>query len=184
MEERNVEELNRTDSNLEATMEELKEQAQDSMEDEIKNQFQRMKEEKEEINGKFLRMTADFQNYKKRVEKEKSDIYSFANEKLILDILPIVDNFERALHSSSEEVKGESFIKGIEMIFQQFGEMLKKNGVQEIDALGNLFDPNFHHAVMQEDHADYESNTVIDVFQKGYTLNEKVIRPAMVKVAN
>ncbi|QXM06205.1 nucleotide exchange factor GrpE [Crassaminicella indica] len=150
--------------------------------DEASVDIKKLQEEKEELNSKYLRMTADFQNYKKRVEKEKSEIYQLANEKLILDLLPIVDNFERAVKSYKDEGKDESFTQGIEMILQQLLDVFKKNGVEEIEALGKEFDPNFHHAVMQEESDEYESNTVIDVFQKGYILNGKTIRPSMVKV--
>jgi molecular chaperone GrpE len=165
------------ESNLDATKEELEMGQEDDV-------LKKIQEEKEEINSRYLRMTADFQNYKKRVEKEKSDIYNYANEKLILDLLPIVDNLERAIQSSNEEGEDASFKKGVDMVLQQFLDVLNKNGAKEIDAKGQSFDPNYHHAVMQEDHPEYESNTVIEVFQKGYTLNEKVIRPSMVKVAN
>ncbi|WP_129596749.1 nucleotide exchange factor GrpE [Anaerophilus nitritogenes] len=168
--------------NLEATQEELKEQNQECTCEDAK--IKKLQEEKEEINSQFLRMTADFQNYKKRVEKEKSDIYTFANEKLILDMLPVVDNLQRAIKTYKDEGKDESFTQGIEMILKQLLEVFEKNGVKEIETIGKEFDPNFHHAVMQEECDGYESNIIIDVFQKGYTLNEKVIRPSMVKVAN
>ncbi|MCT4605289.1 MAG: nucleotide exchange factor GrpE [Marinisporobacter sp.] len=167
------------DNNLDATKEELKEVSQ--ME-EGSIDLKKLQEEKEELNSQYLRMTADFQNYKKRVEKEKSDIYQFANEKLIVDLLPIVDNFERAVKSYKDEGKDESFTQGVEMILQQFLDVMKKNGVEEIEALEKEFDPSFHHAVMQEESDKYESNIVIDVFQKGYVLNGKTIRPSMVKV--
>ncbi|WP_053957577.1 nucleotide exchange factor GrpE [Inediibacterium massiliense] len=167
--------------NLEAIKEELKEENEEACEEE---KMKRLQEEKEEINSQFLRMTADFQNYKKRVEKEKSDIYTFANEKLILDMLPVVDNLQRAIKTYKDEGKDESFTQGIDMILKQLLEVFEKNGVKEIETMGKEFDPNFHHAVMQEECDGYESNMIIDVFQKGYTLNEKVIRPSMVKVAN
>jgi molecular chaperone GrpE len=171
------------DHNLDAVKDEMEVQ-NETVEVDVLEEFKKMQEENEQLRGKFLRMTADFQNYKKRIEKEKSDIYNYANEKLIIDLLPIIDNLERAVQSLGEEGKEESFIKGIDMILQQFLDILKKNGVQEIAAIDENFDPNYHHAVMQEEHPDYETNKIIEVFQKGYMLNEKVIRPAMVKVAN
>ena len=143
---------------------------------------EKLKEENKEINNKYLRMTADFQNFKKRAEKEKSDIYQFANEKLIVDLLPTIDNLERAIKSNKDEGANESFTQGIEMILQQFLDVLTKNDVKEIDAIGQKFDPNYHHAVLQEENDEYESETVVDQFQKGYTVNDKVIRPCMVKV--
>ena len=123
---------------------------------------------------------ADFQNYKKRVEKEKKDLYSYANEKIMTELLAVLDNFERALDHDT----GDGFREGIEMIFKQLTDVLEKSGLAEIPALGEEFDPNVHSAVMTEETEDYESGKVSGVMQKGYTLNGKVIRPAMVKVAN
>ena len=138
------------------------------------------KDADEDSDTRYLRLMADFQNYKKRVEKEKTDLYSYANEKLITEMLEVLDNFERAL---DQEGQGDSFKKGMEMIFKQLGDVLKKSGLAEIPALGEEFDPNFHNAVMSEETDDYESGKVSGVMQKGYTLNGKVIRPSMVKVA-
>ena len=137
--------------------------------------------EEEALNVKYMRLMADFQNFKRRTEKEKSDIYAFANEKIISELLNVIDNFERALlHGAA----GDSFAEGMNMIFKQLQGVLEKAGVKEIEALGLDFDPNFHNAVMTEDSTEYESGKVTEVLQKGYTLNSKVIRPSMVKVAN
>lgn len=137
-------------------------------------------QEEEELNTRYLRLAADFQNYKRRVEKEKGDIYAYANEKIVVELLDVIDNFERALEHSNES---ESFAEGMNMIFKQFKGVLEKSGVEEINALGEDFDPNFHHAVLTENSAEYESGKITQVLQKGYLLNKKVIRPAMVKVA-
>ena len=137
--------------------------------------------EDEELNVRYLRLAADFQNYKKRVEKEKSDIYAFANEKIVVELLDVIDNFERALEHSKDNSEG--FAEGMNMIFKQFRGVLEKNGVEEMSAIGESFDPNFHHAVLTENSVEYESGKVTMVLQKGYMLNKKVIRPAMVKVA-
>lgn len=139
------------------------------------------KKEPEEESARYMRLMADFQNYKKRVEKEKSDIYSYANEKIVTELLVVLDNFERALE---HECSDNGFKEGMEMIFKQLFEALGKSGLEEIPALGEVFDPNFHNAVMTEDTAEHESGNVSGVLQKGYTLNGKVIRPTMVKVAN
>ena len=136
--------------------------------------------EKEESDARYLRLMADFQNYKKRVEKEKKDLYSYANEKIIIELLSVLDNFERALE---QETEGDGFKEGMEMIFKQLGDVLEKSGLAEIAALGEDFDPNFHNAVMTEETEEYESGKVSGVMQKGYTLYGKVIRPSMVKVA-
>lgn len=133
----------------------------------------------EDADTRYLRLMADFQNYKKRVEKEKSDLYSYANEKIVTGLLDVLDNFERAL--AQEEI-GDGFKEGMEMIFKQLSGELEKSGLAEIAALGEDFDPNFHNAVMTEETEEYESGKVSGVMQKGYTLNGKVIRPSMVKV--
>lgn len=139
------------------------------------------KDPEEEESARYMRLMADFQNYKKRVEKEKTDIYSYANEKIATELLTVLDNFERAL---DHECSDAGFKEGMDMIFKQMFEVLEKSGLAEIPALGEEFDPNFHNAVMTEDTDEYESGKVSGVLQKGYTLNGKVIRPTMVKVAN
>lgn len=137
--------------------------------------------EEEAWSMKYMRLMADFQNHKKRTEKEKSDIYAYANEKLITELLTVLDNFERAL---AHECADESYVEGMNMIFKQFAGVLEKAGLEEIKALGEDFDPNYHNAVMMEDNDAYESGKVTNVMQKGYMLNKKVIRPSMVTVNN
>ena len=137
--------------------------------------------EEEALNAKYLRLMADFQNYKRRAEKEKSEIFAYANEKLTVQLLDVIDNFERALQ---HETADAGYVEGMNMIFKQLTDVLKKAGLEEIKALGEDFDPNFHNAVMMEDNAEYESGKVTEVMQKGYLLNNKVIRPSMVKVNN
>lgn len=190
MEEKNFEEMNedelKTDETVQSDLDVTNEEVNEQREDEKMNssiEVENLQEENEELNNKYLRMTADFQNYKKRAEKEKSDIYNFANEKLMIDLLPIIDNLERAVKSYKDEGKDASLTEGVEMILKQFLDVCHKNGVEEIKAINEEFDPNFHHAVMQEENDDYEANIIMDVFQKGYILNQKVIRPSMVKVS-
>ena len=139
-------------------------------------------EEKEDGDAKYLRLAADFQNFKRRVEKEKADIYAYANEKIALDIIDVMDNFERALQHS-DDCADKQFAEGVNMIYKQLKGVLDKNNIVEIKAEGEDFDPNFHNAVMAEENPDFESGKVIQALQKGYTLNEKVIRPSMVRVA-
>lgn len=138
-------------------------------------------EEEEALNVQYMRLMADFQNYRKRVEKEKSDIYAYANEKIVSQLLDVIDNFERAL---DVETADEGFAEGMKLIFKQFMDVLEKSGLEEISALGEDFDPNFHNAIMMEDNPEFESGKVTFVMQKGYILNKKVIRPSMVKVNN
>jgi molecular chaperone GrpE len=137
--------------------------------------------EDEAMETKYLRLMADFQNYKKRSEKEKADIYAFANEKIILELLDVIDNYERALSHQGEE--GSVLQEGMAMIYKQFKGVLEKNGVVEIQALGQDFDPSLHNAVMTESTPEYQHGKVSFVLQKGYLLNSKVIRHTMVKVA-
>ena len=138
--------------------------------------------EKEDGDAKYLRLAADFQNFRRRVEKEKSDIYAYANEKIALDIIDVMDNFERALQHS-EECADKQFVEGIGKIYKQLKSVLDKNNIVEIKAEGEDFDPNFHNVVTSEENSDFESGKVIQALQKGYTLNDKVIRPSMVRVA-
>ena len=135
----------------------------------------------EELNAKYMRLMADFQNQKKRFDKEKADIHQYANEKIVKNLLEVLDNFERALDATKDA--DPSLHEGMELIFKQLVAALEKAGVAEIKALGEEFDPNFHNAVMMEETDEYESNKVSEVMQKGYTLNSRVIRPSMVKVA-
>ena len=150
-------------------------------EPEEKNEAAAGKPAEEGADARYLRLMADFQNYKKRTEKEKGDIYTYANEQIVAELLAVVDNFERAL---ANECSDPGYAQGMEMIFKQLMTVLEKAGLEEIKALGEEFDPNFHNAVMTEDNPDFESGAVSGVLQKGYTLNSKVIRPTMVKVNN
>ncbi|XVG94870.1 nucleotide exchange factor GrpE [Eubacteriales bacterium KG127] len=134
-----------------------------------------------ENEDKFIRLMADFQNYKKRAEKEKSDIYSWANEKIVMSLLSVLDNFERALEHES---KDEQYVEGMKLIFKQLTDALTTAGLEEINADGQPFDPNFHNAVMTCDDEGYDSGIIVEVLQKGYTLNGKLLRPSMVKVNN
>lgn len=158
-----------------------REQAQEPEGAEASDAADAAEAEEEALNARYLRLMADFQNFKRRTEKEKNDIYAFANEKIISELLNVIDNFERALAAGNAD---DSFYKGMEMILKQLQGVLDKAGASEIKALGEDFDPNFHSAVMTEDSTEYESGKVTEVLQKGYILNNKVIRPAMVKVAN
>lgn len=134
-----------------------------------------------EESERYMRLMAEFQNFKKRAAKEKSDIHAYANEKLMNELLPVLDNFERALETKTDEVEG--YAKGMELIFQQMKSALENHGLKEITALGEDFDPNKHSAVMTEETEEFESGKVSKVFQKGYELNGRVIRPSMVAVS-
>ena len=138
--------------------------------------------EDEDLNTKYLRLAADFQNFRRRTEKEKSDIYAFANEKFASGLLEVMDNFERAMEHA-EDSPDPKLAEGMQLILKQLQGVLEKNNVEEIEALGKPFDPNYHNAVMTEAAEGCESGTVTKVLQKGYMLNKKVIRPSMVAVS-
>ncbi len=138
--------------------------------------------EAEENYAKFLRSCADLENYKKRVEKEKADIRDFANEKLIAEVLSVMDNFERALEHA-EEKNLDSLRQGMKLTADQMFSMLKKHGLQEIKSVGEKFDPAVHHAISHEERDGASAGTVLKEFQKGYFLRGRLLRPAMVAVA-
>lgn len=138
-------------------------------------------EDEEDANTKFLRLMADFQNYRKRADKEKSEIYARANENIMLGLLTVIDNFERAIEHES---KDEKYAEGMQLIFKQLIDVLKASGLEEIKALDEDFDPNIHNAVMTCDSDEHESGKVVEVLQKGYLLNGRLLRASMVKVSN
>lgn len=147
---------------------------------ELKGQAERAKE----YWDRLLRLQADFENTRKRLEREKIDFMKFASEGLILELLNILDDLERAVElAQTQKQELPVFLKGIEMILAHLYEMLKENGVKPIDALGKAFDPNFHEALMQTQRDDLPEHTVVEELQKGYTFNDKVIRTTKAKVS-
>lgn len=161
---------NQSEETIEEVVEEIKNEDENKVSDEI-----------EELKTSLQRLQADFNNYRRRVDKEKETLATFANEKIITEIIPVLDNFERALDSNED--KENEFYKGTELIFKQLLDAMKKFGLEEIKSDDEIFDPNLHHAVFQEERPELEANTIIETFQKGYNLCNKVIRPAMVKVS-
>lgn len=132
---------------------------------------------------KYLRCQADLINYRKRKDEETEKMLRYANEGLILEILPVLDNFERATNMKENvNIETKNFINGMNMVHQALVSALKKYGVSEIECLGKKFDPTLEQAVMTAEEKDKESDIVLEVYQKGYMLKEKIIRPAMVKV--
>ena len=136
--------------------------------------------EYKELYDKYLRLLAEFENYKKRTQKEKEDIYSLAKADVVTNMLPVLDNFDRA----EKVIEDPTVAEGVKLIHKQFDEFLTKIGVEEIPAEGLEFDPNLHSAVFHEDVEGEPENTISEVFQKGYRIGERVIRHAMVKVVN
>ncbi len=142
-------------------------------------EIEALKEELATQKDTYLRLCAEYDNFRKRTAKEKDDIYRNATSNAVLDLLPVIDNFERAVAA-----QGENEDPGFVMIYTQFKEYLTKLGVNEMAVEGEKFDPNMHIAVMHIEDDSVPESTVVEVFQKGYTLSDKVIRPACVKVAN
>ncbi len=141
-------------------------------------------EEAEKYEDLYLRSTADLENVKKRLEREKDSIVKFANEDLVKDLLPVLDNTERAIdHTGADSSDQEGFLEGLRLIHQSLKSVLEKFGVKPVIALSEKFDPEYHEAVMQEENPDAEDGTVLVEVQKGYLLKDRLLRPAMVVVS-
>lgn len=141
------------------------------------------KKKLDEMNERYMRVQAEYANYRNRTEREKSEIYARAGESIVSNLLEVKDNFERALSSVTEEEKELSFFQGVEMVANQFEQILAEKGLKEIEAMGQPFDPNCHQAVMQMEDEKAEPNHVIQVLQKGYQYGDKILRPSMVVVS-
>lgn len=153
-------------------------------EDELMKKIEKLETENAELKDKFLRKHADFENFRKRMFKEKEDSIKFANANLLGDLIPIIDDFERAINSAENSKDFDTFLKGVELIEKQFASMLEnKWGLKRFDAVGDHFNPEKHEALMMEESAEIEDPQVVEVFQRGYQLNERVIRHAKVKVS-
>ena len=146
------------------------------------DRLEALQQEKDALQDRLLRTAAEFDNYRKRMERERRDQLEYAAADVIRDVLPIIDNFERALQAPATS-ETDAFRKGIELIHKQMLDLLKKRGVKPIDALGTMFDPNFHQAVIHEASADHREGEVMQELQRGYLLGDRLLRPAMVKVA-
>ena len=186
-----AEETVEEEADSEASEEEaLEETAEEGSEKGAKGLFKRKPkkdkkdEQIEELKDKLTRQMAEFDNFRKRTEKEKSAMYEIGAKDIIEKILPVVDNFERGLGAVTEEQKEDSFVSGMEMIYKQIMTTLDSVGVKAIEAVGNEFDPDFHNAVMHVEDEEIGENIVVEEFQKGYTYRDTVVRHSMVKVAN
>ncbi len=170
-----------TDEDLQENMENTDVDVDLSEDSELLEKNEELSKQLDSANDKYLRLCAEYDNYRKRTAKEKTETYGNATAKCVGDILPVLDSFERAIDA---ECTDESFKNGMQMIYNQFIEALKKIGVEEMKALGEEFDPNIHNAIKQEENESFGENTVCEVFQKGYMLGDRVIRHAVVAVAN
>ncbi|MBQ3665930.1 MAG: nucleotide exchange factor GrpE [Lachnospiraceae bacterium] len=187
-------EVNETEANETETVSGTEEVQEDGSEEsaeegsEKKGFFKKKKDKKdeliEELTDKYKRTFAEFDNFRKRSEKEKSAMYEIGAKDIIEKILPVVDNFERGFNAISEEEKATPFAQGMDKIYQQLIKTLEDAGVKEIEAEGKEFDPNLHNAVMHVEDDRFGENIVAEVLQKGYTYRDSVVRHSMVKVAN
>lgn len=189
--------VNKEKDELEKEDAKIEENNNEQNKDKISSEIEKLKEELaakeekikeyealiEEQKDRHLRLQADFDNYKKRVAREREDFFVAALEDIMLQLLPTIDNFDRALDSFKASNLDQQYIDGLEMIYKDFIGTLTKNGLKEIEAHNCEFDPNLHHAVMQVEAGEEDENKIKEVFQKGYMLKSKVIRPSMVKVA-
>jgi len=145
-------------------------------------EIEKLQAEKAELVNTLQRLQADFENFRRRSRQEKEDFLKYAAEGLLTQLLPVLDNFERAL-AASKDGEMKTFVPGVEMIFRQLQQVMEKEGMAPIEAVGCPFDPNIHEAVMQVEEPNRPANTVLEELQKGYTLKGKLLRPSVVKVS-
>ncbi len=163
--------------------EEKKQACQDQLK-EIQAELETAKQEAKETYDRFLRVSAEFENYKKRSAREMDDLRKYANQFLIVEMLAVVDNLERALNSSNGNSSNDKCMAdGVNLTLKEILKVFEKFNVKPIESIGQSFDPNFHQAMMQEETDDYPENTVITELQKGYMIHDRLLRPSMVVVA-
>ncbi|MDO9534309.1 MAG: nucleotide exchange factor GrpE [Bacillota bacterium] len=179
--EEEKEEIPVSDKTVDGAIEPCVDEAGGDEIEELERKIQELEEEKNEITNRLLRMQADFDNYRKRVRSERQELIYSANFSLVEKLLPVIDNLERA--SNANEKGSQGVIEGLKMIVRNFMDILEKEGLTPIDCVGKPFDPNCHEAVMREEGSDYPADTVVEEIQKGYKMNDKVLRASMVKVA-
>lgn len=172
---------NQQDTNLEQDVAETADKAEESSEKELSEQ-EKIENELEDKNNQLLRLAAEYDNFRKRSQKERECAYNDAKSMVLSELLPILDNIDRAKEIS--DITSEDYKKGIDMTFKQIDEIFEKMEVESFGEPKEQFDPNIHNAVMHIDDENYGENEITDVFVKGYKMGDKVLRPAMVKVAN
>jgi molecular chaperone GrpE len=148
----------------------------------LRQQIDNLQKEKDELFEKLQRLSADYANFQKRVPKQTADSILYEKEKIIKSLLPVLDNFEHTLQNAHSAENVDILIKGIQIIYDQMLDILKSHGVEQIKAIGEIFDPALHEAIMQKTQPQQKENTILEVFQKGYKLNGRVIRPSRVIV--
>lgn len=179
LEDSTLEETKDTDQTEETVEEEQEEAVEESAEDKDPKDVKI-----DELNDRLVRNMAEFDNFRKRSEKEKAQMFEIGAKSIIEKILPVIDNFERGLGTVTEEEKESAFVQGIEQIYKQFVAALDEAGVKPIEAVGQEFNPDYHNAVMHGEDENLGENMISDEFQKGYMYKESVVRHSMVKVVN
>lgn len=180
-EEKNSEK--KTKEKSESQEEHKKKKKKDGPDDELHKSLEEKEESLKELSNRYLYLQADFENFKKIKVKEKQDLLKFGNEVLIKELIPVIDNLERAIDHADKTEDGKGIVEGVQITLNEFLKVLERSGVERVDAVGKKFDPNFHEALFQEEREDMESDTVISELQKGYTLNGRLLRPARVSVS-
>ena len=156
---------------------------EDAQGDDMAAKLESAESKAQENYDRLLRLSAEFDNYKKRTSREMRDMVKYANEKFVIDLLIVVDNLERAIESASGDGAEDPLLQGIHLTLSEVHKILERQNVKPVESLGQSFDPNFHQAMMQEAVDDQPANTVIREMQKGYTMHDRLIRPAMVVVS-
>lgn len=146
-------------------------------------EVKRLQDLADEYQGRAMRAQADFDNFRRRTQKEKEELAQYATSKLVTELLPVLDNFERALLTAPANAESDAYAKGVNMIFRQLEGVLKSEGLTAMETVGQPFNPEYHQAIMQVESEEYEEGIVTEEVQKGYLLKDKVLRPAMVKVS-
>jgi molecular chaperone GrpE len=156
---------------------------QEGASDQVLAELEQARKQAEENYQRLLRVQADYDNFRRRTREEKEQLAKYASLKLIEQLLPVLDNFERALASSNDKKDYDALYKGLDMTFRQLEQVLAQEGLQRMESVGQPFNPEYHQAIMQVESEEHEEGIIVEEVQKGYMLKDKVIRPAMVKVS-
>lgn len=152
-------------------------------EDDANAQIEQLHKQLEEQQQRLLRLQADYDNFRRRTRQEKEDFAKYAASEVIEQLLPVLDNFGRAIHAAENSNDFDSLFKGVDMIFRQLQQVLEQSGLKEMEAVGQPFNPEYHEAVMKVEDSEHEEGIIVEELQKGYMFKDKVLRPAMVKVS-
>ena len=181
-EETKQEQQEAKEENSEVVEEVFAEEPQAEEAEQESDELSQLEEKLNESENRYLRLRADFDNFRRRINVENDAKEKYRSQGLITELLPALDNFERALNIEADNEQTKQLLQGMEMVHRSLVDALKKEGVEPIEAVGQQFDPHLHQAVMQIEDENFESNVVVEEFQKGYKLKDRVIRPSMVKV--